>query len=98
MAKASSLKLVHELRPKQHIESAEKEVLANVRQNIEEAVRKLRTLGPSYEKAAWMLEDSLSYAFSENDKSTIYPDELYSSQGVDWASLIQAEELFEASR
>ena len=89
MAKASSLKLVPQT-PSSQIGAGKTEVLANVRKNIEEAVRQLRSLGQGYEKAAWMLEDSLNYALSEGEH--------YETQGVDWASLIQAEELFKASR
>jgi len=106
MAKATSLKLVSELFLMQHIEPSKKEVLANVRKNVEDAVRQLRSLGSDYEKAAWMLEDSLSYALA--DKTEVFSDDLFfdhlhGNQGVDWASsdwasLIQAEELFEASR
>ena len=98
MAKASSLKLVSELSQSNESCPGKNEVLANVRLNIEEAVRQLRSLGRDYERAAWMLEDSLNYALSEGDKSIAMSDEIYAAQGVDWASLIQAEELFEASR
>ena len=102
MAKATALKLVRDLPQSQPAQPGKEEVLSSVRQNIEHAVSQLRTLGRGYEKAAWMLEDSLNYAFAESDRTAGFTveltDEIYSAQGVDWASLIQAEELFEASR
>lgn len=108
MAKAASLKLVPQLVKSQisqgdgsglgrpRLDKAE--TLANVKHNVEEAVSLLRSLGKNYEKAAWMLEDSLNFALSETDKASMFFEDIYATQGVDWASLIQAEELFEASR
>ena len=113
MAKAASLKLVPQLSSSQmsqgqgsRLQSSrldKSETLANVKQNVEEAVSLLRSLGKDYEKAAWMLEDSLNFALpdtdrADTDRASMFSDDLYATQGVDWASLIQAEELFEASR
>ena len=95
MAKATSLKLVPGLSQYRDARSEKSEVLTKVRKNVEEAVNQLRSLGRDYEKAAWMLEDSLNYALSENDRATVFSDEIYSTQGVDWVSLTQVEELLE---
>jgi hypothetical protein len=89
MAKATSLKLVPGLSYNQGARSEKSEALAKVRKNVESAVEELRSLGKNYEKAAWMLEDSLNYALNESDQSAVYV-----ADGVDWASLIQAEELY----
>jgi len=60
------------------------EVMAEVKQHIEEAAMLLRSLGRDYEKSAWVLEDSLQF-LGESQSSYLAP--------VDWASLVQAEEL-----
>jgi hypothetical protein len=94
MAKAASLKVVEKVINKiPH----NLEVAAEAKRHIEEAARLLRSLGRDYEKAAWMIEDTLHYAFSEKENSdfeTGANDENYAASGVDWASLVQAEELF----
>jgi hypothetical protein len=73
------------------------EVMNEVRLHVEEAAMLLRSLGRDYEKAAWLLEDSLQIGTSETERveqSVDWSvDRGRDRSAVDWASLIQAEEL-----
>ena len=83
MAKATSRKSLTSVRTKA-------EVMDEVQQHIAEAAMLLRSLGKDYEKAAWVLEDSLQFVSSESGQSDLesFDRDTFSAKSIDWASFI----------
>ena len=88
MAKASAARIFSDQSRKTAIKG-KAEVMAEVKQHVEEAAMLLRSLGRDYEKCAWVLEDSLQFL----NEAAGEKYEQYQTESVDWASLVQAEKL-----